>query len=370
MNKVLSILTLTVICISMYLIWDSTDNVSAEDSYSGSCGPEVRYDFDPNSGTLTISGTGRMYDYLSGEGPWDSFKESVKSLIIEKNVTTIGGGAFGFFTSLESVTIADSVTYIGISAFYRCTALTSVTIPDSVTTIRFFAFTYCYSLNNITIGKSVSSIEFNVFDNCTSLKSIEVSPENTNYCSVGGVLFNYNKDRLIQYTLGSPNLSYDVPNTVTMIENKAFFNSSFLTSVTIPETVKIISNQAFNSCPALTTITVAENNPNYSSEEGILFNKEKNTLLQYPSGKKDTSYNIPDTVDKVDNLAIYRCEYLTSVNIPQSVSSIGNLNFWSCSALNSIIVNESNNQFVSEEGVLFDHEMNKLIKYPEGKKDE
>ena len=126
-------------------------------------------------GTLTISGTGAMKDYNADDNPSPATqkKDSVKKVVIEDGVTSIGYEAFSY-TSLKSITIPDSVTSIGESAFSGCCSLTNITIPDSVTCIAYAAFGGCTNLTDITIPDSVTSIGMEVFLGCNSLTSITI----------------------------------------------------------------------------------------------------------------------------------------------------------------------------------------------------
>ena len=111
---------------------------------SGSCGENVTYSFVESTGTLTISGTGGMPNYAdASKRPWDAYSSSIKKVVINNGVTSIGDYAFEHCTGLTSVTIPNSVTSIGSRAFCDCYGLTSVTIPNSVTSIGEKAFSSC-----------------------------------------------------------------------------------------------------------------------------------------------------------------------------------------------------------------------------------
>ncbi len=138
---------------------------------SGYCGTDVTWTLtgtSPNY-TLTISGTGAIQDAVGGSMPWNSYKSSITTLIIEDGVTSIGKQAFDGCSSLNSVTIPASVTSIGQSAFKGCTGLTSIEIPASVTSIGNFAFDGCTDLTSIEIPASVTSIGINPFYGCSGL---------------------------------------------------------------------------------------------------------------------------------------------------------------------------------------------------------
>ncbi len=243
-------------------------------------------------------------------------------------VIAIGSSAFRHCSGLTSVTIPDSVTSIGSDAFYYCSGLTSITIPDSVTSIGSDAFAHCSGLTSVTIPDSVTSIGSSAFFYCSGLTSITIPDSVT---SIGTWAFAY----------CSGLTSVTIPDSVTSIGSYAFGSCSGLTSITIPDSVTSIGSEAFTSCSALTAITVDENNAKYSSLDGVLFNKDKTTLIQYPAGKTDTPYVIPDSVTSIGSHAFAACSGLTSVTIPDSVTSIGSSAFAACSGLTSITIPDS-----------------------------
>ena len=268
---------------------------------SGSCGTNVTYTFDADTGLLTISGTGNMKDYYSYGSPF-YYNSSIKSVVIEDGVTSIGDEAFYRCDGLTSITIPDSVTSIGSDAFCYCSSLTSVTIGNSVTSIESYAFCLCSSLTSITIPNSVTSIGNYAFSDCYSLTSV---------------------------TIG---------NSVTSIGNHAFSSCYSLTSITIPAGVTSIGSEAFGHCPKRETITVDENNTVFDSRENCnaIIETSSNTLI---TGCKSTT--IPDSVTSIGDYAFYDCESLTSITIPDSVTSIGSDAFSNCSSLTSVTIGNS-----------------------------
>ncbi|MGN1315965.1 MAG: leucine-rich repeat protein [Acutalibacteraceae bacterium] len=250
---------------------------------------------------------------------------SLTSITIPDSVTSIGGSAFRGCKNLTSVTIPDSVTSIGDDAFMRCENLTSITIPNRVTSIGNCAFEYCTSLTSVTIGNGVTSIGNYAFCECTNLTSITIPDSVT---SVGNSAFE-DCTSLISIT---------IPDSVTNIGNYAFYDCTSLTSVTIGSGVTSIGEKTFIWCESLTSINVNENNADYSSINGVLFNKDKTVLVNYPEGRTDTEYAFPDSVTSIGDSAFYYCKSLTSITIPNRVTSIGNYAFYYCTSLTSVTI--------------------------------
>ncbi len=307
--------------------------LAAEVLYSGTCGGEgdgsnLTWTLD-DEGTLRIDGNGRMKDYNWNGSPWYKNHSSIKSVVIGEGVTSIGDSAFSGCSSLTSVTIPKGVTSIGDYAFSGCSSLTSLTIPSSVTSIGDYAFSGCSSLTSLTIPSSVASIGDSVFSGCSSLTSVTI-PESVT--SIGNAAF-YGCSSLTVVT---------IPSSVTSIGYWAFLGCSSLTSVSIPSSVTNIGHVAFRVCNSLMGITVDEDNTKYSSDEcGVLFNKDKTILIQYPIGNTATVYEIPEGVTCISACAFEDCSSLTSVIIPSSVTSISDCAFYGCSSLTSVTIPSS-----------------------------
>ena len=253
---------------------------------SGTCGDNLTWTLDDN-GTLTISGSGAMANYSEESFvPWRG--RSVKTVVIESSVTSIGDRAFYKCSSLESITIPDSVTSIERYAFAGCSSLTSITIPAGVTTIGYKAFyNTAYYNDDSKWENGVLYINNHIIAAKTDVTSITIKPETR---TIAVAVFRGCSDLK----------SITIPNSVAIIGDYAFYECSSLTSITIPNSVAIIGDSAFYKCSSLISIT------------------------------------IPDSVTSIERYAFAGCSSLTSITIPDSVTTIGAVAFGDCSSLTDV----------------------------------
>lgn len=270
-------------------------------------------------GELSITGSGAMPDYYLtienvSTAPWQQYRTKIKSVMIGNGITSIGNYAFDGCYYLASVTISNDVKTIGSHAFDSCRTLPELSIPYGVTTIGDYGIAHCDKLTKVSIAESVTTIGDDAFAGCSVL----------------------------------PEISF--PNSVTTIGRGAFTSCIGLTSVTIPENVETIGIGAFSFCSKLTNIEVVAGNQHFASEDGVLFDKSKESLLIFPCGRSG-SYTIPNSVTIIEEAAFDSCEKLTDLVIPNGVTIIKMNAFSRCSGLTTVTIPESVEMI---EGFAFD----------------
>lgn len=342
--------------------------------------------------TVTAIGESAFY-YCSG----------LESVTMPATIETIKPSAFASCAQITEVTIPNSVKEIYDYAFANCEQLANVDLGNSVEEIWWCAFMGCISLKSISLPESLREIGYDLFADCPNLASINVDEANPYLTSDDGVLYSKDMTKLIvcpktrtTFTIPSTvttigNGAFDtstlrevsIPNSVTTIESYAFHNCYFLTEISIPNSVRSIGGEAFSRtslteihipasvteitedafvyCPYLQSITVDEAAPNNSSEDGILYDKNKTRLLTCPGAK--TSATIPQTVTSIADYAFSEgsiervtlpqslteigerafmyCERLTDIDIPNSAKEIKDEAFYACKRLKNIVIGSS-----------------------------
>ena len=283
---------------------------------------------------------------------------SLTNVTIPYGVTSIKRCAFDACSNLENINIPDSVVQIGYGAFCGCESLTSITIPDSVKSIHDETFSFCKSLENVNLGKQVTSIGRWAFSNCKSLTSITI-PDSVTFMGEGILEFCTSLESItlpfipggyLGYMFGAYNMwesSLYLPESLstltlsdkcTAIEtNGTFYGCFWLTDINIGKNVAKIDNSVFFDCARLENITVDAKNQHYSSNDGVLFDKNIETIVYYPQAKPNSLYAIPDSVTAIGEYAFAYSYDLKEISIPNSVQSIGEGAFY-YSGIESIVI--------------------------------
>ena len=255
-----------ILCVVLVLIFNfaSLTLTTFAVEYEGTCGENLTWFFEEETGTLTISGNGPMFDLYEKTKPWQHLRDDVVNIVVSSGVTSISRNAFSDFYELINVTIAGTVEVIEDYAFY-----------------------YCENMQNVTFSEGLKHIGNSAFEGIMELSVVSI------------------------------------PDSVLTIGDYAFYDCECLRELKISKNVQSIGEYAFAFSSYLRTIYIDESNEFYCTVDDVLFNKDMTILIQYPNDNRRTSYVIPGSVTSISGMAFYECEYLTDLIIPESVVSVG-----------------------------------------------
>ena len=348
-----------------------------------------------DDGTLKLSGSGAMTNY-GGSTPWQNYRSSIKTLVIEKGITSIGNYAFYNFSALKEVTLPEGITIIGSYAFEYCSALETLTLPESVTSIGKNAFCGSSNLSALNIPEAVTLIESEAFYSCPNLvftvhrdsygrtyvannarkhiladdetktvikytgacgsklwwmidingaMTLDGSGDMNDYSSVGYIPW---------YNYRTQILSVTIPEGVTSIGSYAFYCASALESVTIPASVAKIGTYAFYNCSSLKSVAIPQ--------KVTVIN---NATFSQCTALKDVTLH--DKLTKIAESAFSGCSALESLTIPASVEIIESNAFYNCSNLVLTVYRDTYGRTYattnSRKHILADDETKSVVKY-------
>lgn len=283
-----------------------------------------------NGETVTDLVIPETIDKINGYAFYGS---TIKSLIVNDNIKSIGACAFSESKLLQSAKLSNNVANIGSGAFMNCSALASINIPDVLQTISKDTFYKCSSLTEVKIPETVHSIGISAFYECSNLTEIKI-PDNVEII-----------DKNAFYGCSGAS-SIIFGNKVETIGESAFQNCSKVSELNIPESVVSMGKNVFNSCSSLLKISLPQSIT--AIPEGAFMNCQAlheiaipNSILTIGDNAFNgcgsiISINIPDKVTTIGQSAFYSCSSLEKVVFGKALESIGSQAFRSCSSLQSV----------------------------------
>ena len=253
--------------------------------------------------------------------------DGVKTVIIPGSVEKIGANAFSYNSTLETIIIEDGVKEIGESAFRNCENLKKVIIPDTVTSIGKYGFQDCKNLEEVKLSNNIKKLEESLFWGCTNLKTI------------------------------------DIPESVETIDVSVFYECRSLNNIIIPKAVKEINWAAFAFCNNLTNMTIDVKNKYYKIEEGIIYTKNGETLVNVnANGIKGNTLTIKEGVKTILSRSFSLCNNVETINLPSTLTSgISGDTFNGMSSLKNINVAKENSNYFSENNFIYTTNYNDLV---------
>ena len=310
------------------LTQDTVFTATFRQAYADKCGDNAYWSYD-QQGTLTITGSGDMYNYNTSNAPWQLFKDSIQVINISDDITRIGSYAFYNIKGITSITIPESITSVGGQAFYNCSGLTSVvwkaincpTVPNN--------WVYRSSITSFTFDDKVEVIPSYLCSGLSKLTSITL-PENLTH--IGNDAF-YGCSSLA---------SLVIPSKVIAIGGQAFYNCSQMTSLVVPSALNQLDVNAFYNTP-IADLTIAANSLEQylqSNVNELLVNTSiSQSVLRTLSinGEIPTEIIVPNTITKVQNYAFYQMKDVKSVILPATITKIG-ISAFNTSSITSVTI--------------------------------
>lgn len=244
----------------------------------GVCGLMAEWQL-TDDGIMRVYGSGTMSNYSNNGMPWRDLRDQIRTLVVEEDISMIGYYAFQNCDSLTTVTLPSTLKRIGQYAFQDCDNL-DLTLPDGITIIDMYAFRTC------------------------------------------------------------PKLTATLPSTLKELGTRAFQGTA-VASAHIPAGLTTTMGDApFADCQNLTAITVDANNPKYTAQDGVLYSKDMTQLRQYPAGKTDAEFKVPDGVTAILSYSFFGNAHLKAVSLPDGLTTINASAFSMCSGLEAVNIPE------------------------------
>ncbi len=289
MNVKKRILKIALVALALSLF--TAFSVSAK-IYGGSA-DGITWSIDLNSGDMTVSGSGKMPDYLNyADTPWTKYVTLAKTITLDGDFTSIGDNAFVYAVSAMKIVIPETITEIGDNAFGYCSSLSDIQLPLGLEAIGDSAFAKCTALSEIEFPSALTTLGDNAFAACTLLENADLSQTGVTYLGAGA------------FSGCSSLLEVKLPQTLTAIGEGAFYEcvkidtdtglaQGGLSSINIPSNVTEIGERAFFACTQLCDITFGAR-PDYVGKDAfykvpasytVTFkNRDGSEIMSYEAG--------------------------------------------------------------------------------------
>ena len=298
-----------------------------------------------------------------------SLCKNLKKVVLLDGLESIGASAFEHCTSLSEVKLPNTLKKVDIYAFYSANITGELDIPDSVETIENSSFSGCHNISKVVIGSNLKTISgtssidyYNSFRTCSNLKEFEVKSGNNYFSSQDGILYNKDKTKLILAPSACEVNDLYIPNSVKEIGDYSFYGSTNVKGkIYLPEGLISIGSQSFSECgisgevniPSsvtsiknsffnaeyITKINVDSHNVNYSSQDGILYNKDKTELIIAPHKLTINNLTLPDSLKVIDGMAFDSCQNITgTLTLNDNLETIKDRAFYCCSGISGTVV--------------------------------
>ena len=297
-------------------------------------GDSLTWEYDPLTTTLTITGTGDMYDYSYEGGPWAAYASEITKVVLPEGLTSIGSYAFRNCSSIVSIAIPSTVTTINDCAFAYCSVLSSINLPVGLTHVGNYAFEGCSSITSVSIPDGVTYLGPGAFDGCSELTYLSI-PSSVDFVYVdldGWVSYNNSMWIIGQcYKLKTLITPADFFGAVPeeygeILEEMPYFTRNL-------ESLTIISGDELHP------LTFDFINQNHRNIKHIDLSASTSTTLAegaFENCYKLDSLVLPAQLEKISYMAIAECVNLQSIVIPASVVEIDDRAFENCRMLSSI----------------------------------
>lgn len=343
MNKRIRLIGITILTTAFMMVsgitFCDTSHAGTQIGAMGECGDDVDWYLDFETGTLTISGEGRMYDYYTSGPQYDYYRDKIKNIVIEDGVTSVGAKAFQYYNVDGTLKISSSVISIGDYAFNGCNQLTGE-IDFSKFCVGMYSFAGCSKLTGqIAVWNGETRVPDYAFSGCAGLTGDLVIPNTVEAIGEGAFGGIGSEGKLV------------IPKSVTFISRSAFSNCSFTGKLLIPDSVKTIDMFAFSGCSGFTGDLAIpgsiEKIGAYAFKNCTGFSKLllPDSMKELPTGAfsgcsgLSGNLTIPSSLNTIPSEGFEGCSGFTGeLIIPDSVTSIGSKAFKGCSGLTGELV--------------------------------